>query len=98
MSALTPDERKRYDTLRSRIAASVSAVTESDTSLRLRVDDSVPLPEIAEWMALEHRCCPFLGIDLRLQPDGDRSIELGGSPAIKDFLRSEFGYAVGSRR
>jgi len=90
MTALTPDERSRYDALRSRISAAVHETRSTNTSFRLRVDESVSLPEIAEWVSLEHRCCPFLNIALVLEPDATRWVELGGSVPIKEFLRDEF--------
>ena len=46
--------------------------------------------EVAEWMSLEHRCCPFLDIAITIRHDDTRWVELGGSAAIKDFLREEF--------
>jgi hypothetical protein len=39
-------------------------------------------------MTLEHRCCPFLTLQLALTSDGIW-IEMGGSVAIKDFLKDE---------
>jgi hypothetical protein len=90
MSALDPDERRRYDGLRSRITASVRKAVSTSTSFRFQLDASVPLSDIAEWMSLEHRCCPFMNIGLVLRPDQTRWVELGGSAAIKDFLREEF--------
>jgi hypothetical protein len=94
MTALAPDERHRYDTLRSRISASVKEATSTNTSFRLRMDDSVSLPDIAEWVSLEHRCCPFLNIAVALQPDETRWVELGGSVPIKEFLRGEFSALI----
>ena len=90
MAALATEERRRYDVLRSRVTGSVRRVTSTATSFRLELDHSVPSPEIAEWMALERRCCPFLTIALLLPPDGTRWVELGGSAAIKMFLTGEF--------
>jgi hypothetical protein len=72
MSAFAPDERRRYDALRSRIGAAVRSTTPTETGLRLSLDDSLPLPEVPEWVSLEHRCCPFLKITLVVQPDNAR--------------------------
>jgi len=94
MTALTPNERSRYDALRSRISASVHETRSTNTSFRLRLDESVSLPEIAEWISMEHRCCPFLNIAVVLQPDGTRWVELGGSVPIKEFLRDEFSAVI----
>jgi hypothetical protein len=91
MSALAAHERRRYDALRLRISGSVRDTATTSIGFRLQVDDSISLPEVAEWMALEHRCCPFLSIAVVVHPDGTRWVELGGGAAIKEFLRGGFG-------
>ncbi|HZP47752.1 MAG TPA: hypothetical protein VFB07_04420 [Vicinamibacterales bacterium] len=48
------------------------------------------MQDVAEWTALEHRCCPFLKITVSIQPDDTRCVELGGSNPIKEFLGEEF--------
>jgi hypothetical protein len=40
-------------------------------------------------MALEHRCCPFLMLQLGPRDDGTTWIDIGGSAAIKAFLEDE---------
>jgi hypothetical protein len=97
MSALSPDERRRYDGLRSRVTAAVKEVVATESSFHLRLDESVSAPEVAEWMALEHRCCPFLNIAIALKSDRSMWVELGGSPRIKKFLREEFGPILSAR-
>jgi hypothetical protein len=39
---------------------------------------------------MEHRCCAFLDINLSLERNGTTWIEIGGSAAIKAFLKQEF--------
>ena len=56
----------------------------------LRLTSAVTAQDVVEWVALEHRCCPFLHIAITIRPDDTRWVELGGSAAIKDFLRAEF--------
>jgi len=90
MTALNRDERQRYDLLRSRVLGAVDSVTPTAQSFRLRLGSAVTAQDVAEWMALEHRCCPFLTTGITIRPDGTRWVELGGSAAIKEFLREEF--------
>lgn len=90
MTALSPDERRRYDTLRQLVLNSVRDVRSTATGFRLRVSEAAPAQNIAEWMTLEHRCCPFLTLELALTDDGTTWIEMGGSASIKNFLRDEF--------
>jgi len=85
MTALAPDERRRYRELRTRISASVNETAATDISLSWRLDESLLLADVAEWMSLERRCCPFLNIALVLRADGTRWLEIGGSGRIKEF-------------
>lgn len=94
MTALTADERRRYDELRSRLTKGITRVESTATSFRLQIGDAVPLADIAEWLGLERRCCPFLTITIAAQPDDRVWVELGGSAAIKEFLREELAGVV----
>jgi hypothetical protein len=86
----SPDERRRYDTLRQLVLDAVRDVRNTATGFRLRVDEAASPQSIAEWMMLEHRCCPFLSLELALKDDGTSWIEMGGSASIKGCLRDEF--------
>jgi hypothetical protein len=94
MSALSPSERRRYDDLRSRITGSVTQTISTKSSVRLRLDPSVPLPDITEWITMEHRCCPFLNVTMAVQADDTLWVELGGSAVIKAFVQAEFARVV----
>jgi hypothetical protein len=89
MTALSAAERQRYDTLRQLVLKAVRDVGSTAIGFCLRVDGTVSAANIAEWMTLEHRCCPFLTLRLALAEDGTW-VEMGGSAAIKEFLRDEF--------
>ena len=91
MSALSAAERERYDGLRRKMTAAITHAASMRTEFRLRLDGSIATSEAAEWMALEHRCCPFLNLRMGLDGDGTRWIEIGGSEAIKAFVAGEFG-------
>lgn len=88
------DERKRYDILRSRVLAAVDQVTSTYHSFQLRLTESVPAQDVAEWMVLEHRRCPFLNVAITIRSDDTRWIDLGGSAPIKDFVREEFSSVI----
>lgn len=89
MSALSSAERVRYEVLRARMLNSVVAVSATRDTYRLRLEPSTSLPELAEWMTLEHRCCPFLTLRFALEPELS-SLEIGGSERIKTFVGEEF--------
>jgi hypothetical protein len=90
MSALSAAERRRYDSLRSLVLKAVDHVVETPIGFHLRIGSSASIADVAEWMEMEHRCCAFLDINLSLGGDGTTWIEIGGSAAIKVFLREEF--------
>jgi hypothetical protein len=90
MSAFSPDERQRYQTLRTKIMDAIEEVVETPSGFRGRLGHSVQAGEIAEWMSLEQRCCPFLELGLRLTSDRGRWLELQGGTGVKDLVRAEF--------
>jgi len=90
MAALSAAERDRYDVLRRAVISAVQDVTGTATAFHLRMGESISLPETAEWMALEHRCCPFLNLEMAIKDDGTRWIGIGGNEAIKAFVADEF--------
>src|SRR5262245_42089324 len=89
MSALSRDERQRYDTLRSRVLATVESVTATAASFQFRLGSAVTAQDVAEWMSLEHRCCPFLTIALAIRSD-DTRLERGAYRHTKDLLSEQF--------
>lgn len=91
ISALSSAERQRYDSLRPRVLQAPDEVQEMPTAFRLRIGSSVAIADAAEWIEMEHRCCAFLDITLSLRGDGTTWVEIGGSAAIKAFLKEEFG-------
>ena len=91
MTALSPDERRRYDAVRALVLNDIEEVRGTATGFRLRLGRrSASTRDVAEWMALEHRCCPFLTLQLTLKDDETTWIDLGGSAQIKGVLYDEF--------
>jgi hypothetical protein len=68
----------------------LTRVRETPTGFLLQITRPASIAAIAEWMEIEHRCCAFLDIDLSLRADGTTWIQIGGSAAIKEFLKEEF--------
>lgn len=90
MSVLSPAGRQRYDSLRPRVLGAVNRVEETPIGFRLEIGSDVSTADVAEWVDMEHRCCPFLDFNLSLGSDGTTRLEMGGNRAIKAFLKEEF--------
>ena len=93
LKALTAAERERRRTLVGALAQAIVACAELDHGFELRVDSAkLNLPALAEWIALERRCCPFLNFTIELAAgDGPVTVALSGGDGVKDFLRAEMG-------
>jgi hypothetical protein len=53
--------------------------------------DAAAFVELAEWISLERRCCPFLAFALEWKQDDSVSVRLTGLPGVKDFIAAEMG-------
>ena len=93
LNALTRAGRERRRTLVGALAQAIIGRTELNHGFELRVDPAkLDLPALAEWIALERRCCPFLHFRVELAAgDGPVTVALSGGDGVKDFLRAEMG-------
>lgn len=80
-------ERARYWTLRRALKDAVSGVRElaDGYALDLRPDAAV-FRDVAEWVTLERRCCPFLTLRLEWSDAGAVSVTLTGGEGVKAIL------------
>jgi hypothetical protein len=92
LDALSPDERRRQQTLRQTLEAALARVSETlDGYVFTYRGDSDVLLHAAEWLALERRCCPFLDFELAWPADAPSpSLRLGGAPTVKAFIAETF--------
>jgi hypothetical protein len=91
LGVFTAAERERQQELREAVSKAAVGVDEEPDGYRLRFrDDPAVLAQIAEWIPLERRCCPFLAFDVDW-PAGKAgpSLHLGGRPGVKEFLAAE---------
>ena len=102
LDALSPVQRARHQKLTGLLERAVTGTRELPDGWELTLDlsrlpvdahgDPVCVVEIAEWMDLEARCCPFLdfGLGIRGRSAGFLSLALTGGPGVKEFLKMEF--------
>ena len=56
------------------------------------LSQKISLLEIAEWVKLERRCCPFCNLQIEAEPnDGPIWLRMTGAAGVKEFIRSEIG-------
>lgn len=95
LSAIAPEDRARHRELtRYLVTEAAEAIDETRNGLVLRFP-SDDLEAVAEFLAHERRCCPFVDFSLRV-PSAHQSIllELSGPEGVSEFLRAELGLGV----
>jgi hypothetical protein len=53
--------------------------------------DKMSVPDLAEWVANEARCCPAVDFHLELPASGPLTLRLDGGADVKAFLADEMG-------
>jgi hypothetical protein len=92
LKAFTPDQRVRWRQLIERVTSAVTEARELKDGYALRVNTGQsPLIEVAEWVELERRCCPFFDFQMDVHgEDGSLWLSLKGRDGVKNFIRADF--------
>jgi hypothetical protein len=91
MTAMTREERGRYEILRAKLEKAVISVADLADGYGLRLRDGAIAPEeLLEWIAFEQKCCPFFTLTASEQA-GSLILLITGQSGVKDFIRAEFG-------
>ena len=92
LKAFTPDQRVRWRLLIERVTSAVTEARELKDGYGLRVNTGqAPLVEVAEWIDLERRCCPFFDFQMDVHgEDGSLWVSLKGRDGVKDFINADF--------
>jgi hypothetical protein len=87
LDVLDGAERTRYATLRASMRAAAQETKElgDGYAVRIRSDAAVFL-DVAEWITLERRCCPFLTLGLDWSASDAVWLRLTGGAGVKSFL------------
>src|SRR5262245_64834355 len=102
VGALTASQRERHLRVGRLLRSAVVERAELDNGYvfvldlgRLPVDPAggaFCVVEVAEWVDLESRCCPFLSFGIEVEPRGKTvRLRLTGATGVKAFLESELG-------
>ncbi len=99
LDALTASERERHRLLAETLQRAIVGTSELPDGYEVSVDlarvpgtsRSRPLVQVAQWVDLESRCCPFLDFEISLPGKGRIArLRLTGGQGIKAFLAAEF--------
>ena len=93
VKALTAAERARYKELTGKLLAGRAEIVEVEKGYELRYrGGSIALAEVAEWVTMESKCCPFFDFHIDLEEEGRLvCLRLTGRDGVKTFIRAEFG-------
>jgi len=88
LKALTSQQRKQLDQLGEHVISAITSSRELNDGYAFHVDSAkVSLPEVAEWLNVWRRCCPFYEFQIDFHA-ADASIWLAvkGRPGVKEFI------------
>jgi len=92
LSAISASDRPRYNELRRAVAASVIGKRELPGGLAIQIDtDRIALPQLAEWISFERKCCPLFEFTIDLASEsGPVWLSLSGRAGVKEFITEAF--------
>jgi hypothetical protein len=93
--ALDKAQRQRQQTLLDTVRRRVTSKQDLPNGIGLTfpAEDAL-FRELAEWVSLERRCCPFLEFALEWKQDDRMSVRLTGQPGIKEAITAEMGISI----
>jgi len=88
--SFTPEEKRLYSQLKEEVFRTLGEIEETADGYAFALGSRAGLlAALAEWIPLEHKCCPFLTATVRVRPGGEVRLELTGPAEIKGFLLEE---------
>ena len=94
-NALDKAQRQRQQALLDVVRRSAVGKQELPDGLALTFPgDPAVFLQVAEWISLERRCCPFLGFAMEWKQDDTVSVRLTGQPGVKEAIAAEMGISV----
>ena len=92
MNALSTEQRARHSYLAALLSADLVGVRALRNGYEFEFTfDAQTYQALTELTPLEHACCPFFSIAIRLEPGESLSWQLTGREGVKQFIRAEFG-------
>ncbi len=89
LAALNEKDRQRHGVLLGRLRAAITERRELPDGYAFNLGAGFPLADLAEWISLERRCCPFFGFTVEANPGEDALwLHLTGGGDVKAFIRA----------
>jgi hypothetical protein len=90
LNAINHAERQRLHVLLDKLSSGATHRKEIPDGYTWSVDGKkMSFAEVAEWVSLESRCCPFLNFGMELSANGEMGVRLTGGPDVKEFIAAE---------
>jgi hypothetical protein len=91
MTALSAEQRSRHQELGNQLRSALVLVRELADGYEFEVPlNPATYSALTEITPLEHACCPFFSLNIRIQPDERLFWRLTGAEGIKPFIQAEF--------
>ena len=89
--ALTPEQRVRHKQLGDKLLAARKETVETAKGYEFQFSPTdISLAELAQWVAMESKCCPFFDFHIDVEREGKLlCLRLTGEEGIKAFIRAE---------
>ena len=99
MTALSSEQRTRHRELAALLQSSLVAIRELPNGYDFEFPwNPGTHSALAEITPLEHACCPFFDISIRIESESNKLFwRLTGREGIKPFIRAEFGAWFGGQ-
>ena len=97
MTAIPPDQRQSHLATSRNLFAKIQEIRELENGYEFRLaDDPRLMSELAEFIALEKLCCPFLNFVIEVEREvGPVWLRLTGREGVKAFIREEINGLLG---
>ena len=92
-TALSASERENHLSVAHKVMSAIQEVRELPDGYALRLPLEASMIQVAaEFIALEQKCCGFIGFNLEIEPNnGPMWLSLTGGAGAKEFLQAELG-------
>ena len=92
LKAFQPEERKQWRTLLDQLTSAVLEARELKDGYALHVNTRrMSVVEVAKWVDLERKCCPFFDFQVDVHgDDGTLWLSLQGREGVKQFIVVDF--------